>query len=1098
MSMNRQEAEATDRNAKTTRLWRIRVFEPAFTASARCKGAAVWGAAVVARAEASPYIRSRIEVSADDLLMTYLPSPVSGRRFDRSFPRSWRRASAALSAVVCVLALALSVWAAPASGYRAVAQGPLAGPVVTAAAQLWADKAVAWQTGAHTHWLKLSGPVKFTVGVYGFEADNAVVRIVSQVTPGRTIQHMALYLDQARPLPGQTRVAASAPRLLVTVSTAGKIDLTTNLLTEAKSPPSDELVTAAEARMARHDAAMSRPLLSAPSRPLYGKQVQVLRRHRREAIAQSQKRQGIEAKSQAARIISRAQEAHTGGESAGQGKRPLPPILPVKGAVHFGFDRIVVQRDKKQTDVMLIGHVRVIYEDYQAHRSVSLKADKAVIFLKGSGDAGLAGSKVKASSVQGVYLEDDAVASDGQYTLRAPRIYYDVAGNRAVLLDAVLYTYDLTTRTPLYMRANIIRQESATSFSAQDATLTNSGFAQPFIALHAGRLSVSQTTDSSGKSYQRFSAQDTTIRMKGVPLLYFPKVSGTNAASPMRQVAVGYDQHDGAQVKTKWDIFSLLGIHSPQGTDLTGNLDYRGVHGPAIGANLRYHRPQFGGRLDSYFLPIDSGSDHIGGRNDVPHDHQTRGYIRFQHRQQLKQGWQLSLEADQVSDPTFLEQYFETQAYDAKPYETSLYLKKQQNDWDLSLLASGQLTNFTPQTTTLQAPGYSVEQAPDLQYNRTGTPLWDGRLTWFSQNSLARVRAYFGSDTPAERGFTQAQSQQLFGINANTSFADAAAARNFPTDWRTRLDTRQEIDAPLRVASLDVTPYVVGRFTAYDQGFGDYNGANNRNTRFWGEVGTRVHTAWHRTYHVDSKLFNLHGIRHIIEPDADFFVAGSTLKPSDLPVYNQNVEPLAQGAGMKLGLTNTLQTRRGGPGRWRNVDWITLRTDLILHNHKPDIANPYPRFFDYRPEYSVGGNHFYTQLLWMVSDTLGVTGELTDDLETHQVVQWRVGATIDHSPNLTTFVNYEQLRPLNSRLLSYGAVYQLTTKYRAAISQTIDFEQSSSEVFNFWLERQLPQWKLRFIGSFDSIDNNTVIGVILLPNILAGGPQPSLMSFGPP
>ena len=44
---------------------------------------------------------------------------------------------------------------------------------------------------------------------------------------------------------------------------------------------------------------------------------------------------------------------------------------------------------------------------------------------------------------------------------------------------------------------------------------------------------------------------------------------------------------------------------------------------------------------------------------------------------------------------------------------------------------------------------------------------------------------------------------------------------------------------------------------------------------------------------------------------------GSTIDPERFPVFDDDVEAIQEGYGVRLGLRNTLQTQRGGPGRWR-------------------------------------------------------------------------------------------------------------------------------------------------------------------------------------
>ncbi|HEX7009309.1 MAG TPA: LPS assembly protein LptD, partial [Phycisphaeraceae bacterium] len=645
---------------------------------------------------------------------------------------------------------------------------------------------------------------------------------------------------------------------------------------------------------------------------------------------------------------------------------------------------------------------------------------------------------------------------------------------------------------PLYMRADLVRQTSRTSFEARDAILTTSEFAQPHFAIGAGRLTLKQIEQEEGGLEQRFTATHTTFNVLGVPTFYWPFLAGQTNDVPLRRISAGYSNQTGPEVTTRWDLFALAGRQRPENVDMLLALDYLGDHGPGTGVELEYDRDAMFGRLDSYLLPNDNGEDDIGGRPiEIEHDGETRGFFRWQHRHELAQGWELSLEGAYVSDETFLEEFFRDEAYEAKPYETSLYLKKQQDEWAADLLASVQTTDFLPQLTTLQTPGYAVEKLPELRYFRMGTSLWDGRLTWFSENRISRVRADFGEDAPEDRGFSNSASQLLFGIPATTTFEDAADAMMFPDDWRWRADTRQEITAPMKLGILDVVPYAAGRITAYDEDFEEFSGQDDQ-ARLWGAVGTRFHTTFtSQANDFESQILDVHRLRHIIEPSVDVFLMGSTVSASDLPVYDTDVESVSEGSGVRLGLLNTWQTQRGGPGRWRSVDWITLQTDLVLRSSDADTDAAIARFYPYRPEYGIGQDHFYTQLMWMVSDTLGVVGELTYNLQGDEgVAHWRLGATLQHTPRLNSFLNYEEIDILDSRLLTYGFTYQLTTKYTLSFAQRWDLGQRESRDLSVWLERKLPRWRFRVVASIDELDDEQMIGVVLVPEGITGGVSP--------
>jgi len=329
----------------------------------------------------------------------------------------------------------------------------------------------------------------------------------------------------------------------------------------------------------------------------------------------------------------------------------------------------------------------------------------------------------------------------------------------------------------------------------------------------------------------------------------------------------------------------------------------------------------------------------------------------------------------------------------------------------------------------------------------------------------------------------------LFGIPNTTAFDDALFATGVPDEWVFRADSRQEVSAPMDFGDVRVAPYAVGRITAYDEDFSAFAGEDEK-LRLWGSLGARASTSRQKTYDKHSQLLDVNGIRHVVEPSVDLFFSGANIDSDDLPIYDADIEGLQEGAGLRLGLTNTLQTKRGGPGRQRSVDWIILKTDLVLRSDDSDVSTDIARFFDYRPEHSVGGDHIYTELLWMVTDTLGLAGELTHSLETDRVVQWRFGGTLQHNPRFSSFVRYDEIDILDSRLLSYGFTYILTVKYEMGFRQRIDFARDESRSVDVWLERRVPKWRIRLTANVDEIEDNQTIGIVLIPEGFGGGPSP--------
>lgn len=976
-----------------------------------------------------------------------------------------------------------------------------ADPLVDFDARMTALSVTAWQDG-DARMLLLEGDASLSVGAYGFRGSAIVVRIENQSIDAGTVRHIAAYFRDARPLigvgsteagllpddgrnPGASPIGGGdRPGLLVTAATLGKVRLDEpGRFTQAAAPPAaaSALIDQAMQRVASHRAAAARPGLRVPETEGLSAATAIRKQRRRAQIDEEQRRLYDAVPGEAVAELPGPPTA------AGDIERERS-ILPARGVVAYSMDSWSVQLGEDETAASLIGDVQLVFEDLRDGRVVTLRAERIVLFIandddNSSSDAFAAdGGQIDAGSLRGVYLEDNAIVSDGQYTVRSPRMFYDLARNRATLLDAVFYSFDVRRQVPLYVRAESVRQTSATDFSAQNARLTTSEFATPHFSIGAGELSLQQVRQPNGEVGSFFTAKDTTLNVGDTPVFIWPELSGMAQESPLRSVQARLSSNEGVVAETTWDLFALLGKTRPENIDAELNLDYLGEHGPGIGVSGAYDSRNNLGEFRGYLLLDDSGEDEVGGR-EINQEDQIRGTALIRHREYLPANFELTLEGAFVSDPTFLEEFYESEAAAGKPFETSAYVKWQEENQALDLLATTNLSGFVEQLDELQSQGFYVERYPELSHRVIGgNPLGD-QVTWFSQTTLSQLRIVGEDDTPGDRGFNDAQSQEFFGINADTSFDDRLDAAGFPSQAVRRFDTRQELSIPLASGPIDITPYAVGRLTAYDEDFADFGNTGGDQVRLWGELGLRLGTQFSKADgDVRSSLLDVNGIRHIVEPNSVVFLNGSTIDPDNLPEFDDDVESLAQGAGVKLGLVNTWQTRRGGPGRERTVDWVTLQTDLVFRSDDADVETDIARFFDTRPEYSVGGDHFYTELLWMVTDTLGVAGQLTHSFESDRVAQWRLGATLDHTPRLNSFLSYEEIDVLESELLTWGFGYQLTTKYRVGFQQTLDFSENESREIDLVVDRQLPRWTLRIKVGFDEIDDEQTIGFTLIPD----------------
>lgn len=963
------------------------------------------------------------------------------------------------------------------------------GAPVPADVELAGNGVSAWMEG-QSHRMLLTGDVRIAIGSYGFKAEKAFVVITPRSIPGLDARDVSVYLEHVTELGGYGPIQQEAGRLLVTATVVGKVKLETALL-KREAMNGDNLVAAGLARIERYRnavAANTKPI--EPGDPLISDQTFDHRKERRTEL------RDVKPETLPPPLVIKPKPTTP---TPAPGEAIVPAASSAEAQVDFHAGKVVYKKGPDEAYVILMDNIEVMYVDPKTNRRLNLTADKAVLFVSQQ-TADNQATSAPASQIRGVYLEDNVIATDGQYTLRGPRIYYDIADNRAVVLDAVFYTWDVQRQVPLYVRAEKLKQHSGEKWSADNAKLTTSEFFEPHFAIGAKSLTVTADEAPGGEREYKYTAEGMTADVGSHSVFLWPKMTGNATDTALKSINVGASNRRGAIFETKWDLFNLIDQPKPNGVDAELLVDGYTKRGPAIGLDMNYDVPNAYGSLESYYIH-DDGEDRPSGRNDIDPQAENRGRINWRHRHQLPDNWEATAELSYLSDPTFLEEFFTQDALASKEYESLIYLKQQREDWAFTFLTKYDLQDFVAQSDLLQTRGnvaagtgigatpggYTTDKLPEIAYYRIGTSLWDDRLSWYSENRASVMRLNLPKDQPGQRGFTPAQSVALFGIASNTTPFDVAyAGLGLDEQTRYRIDSRQELDAPLHIGDVNITPYVVGRVTGYDDDFATYGGSDDA-VRLWGGGGLRASTAFCKTYgDVDSALFDLHKIRHIIEPSVNLLYAQTTINQEELPVYDYGVESLAEGGIVQFGLRNTLQTQRGGPSNWRTVDWLRIETDFVMATGETQRESHIARFFDYRPEMSLYDNFLYNEVAWQVTDTFAAMTEVNYNLDRNEIEQWNIGFQLDHDPRLSSFTTLRLIDEVDSFILSYGFEYMLTPKYQIAFSQAFDIHRSQTRNITLTVTRRLPRWLLMVAFDFDTVGDVSSIGIALAPEGIHG------------
>ncbi|MBW8040512.1 MAG: LPS-assembly protein LptD [Planctomycetes bacterium] len=688
-------------------------------------------------------------------------------------------------------------------------------------------------------------------------------------------------------------------------------------------------------------------------------------------------------------------------------------------------------------DVMTIMGRFYLWQQDKEGGLLELQADNAVVWYaegpsprEGEAEAGSAiGENVKA-----IYLAGDVVMTTGERTIRSEEIFYDFDQKKSLVINAVMRSFDVGRGIPIYARAAKLRQLAENKFALEEITLTSSEFYLPQISFNASSMIITDTTsvdERKGKvSDASYDAQMRDVRFKvgGRTIFYWPFIR-SNLQRPdtaLKSVGVINDDVWGTSVETRWHLSRLLGLRETEGTNSTFALDYYGKRGIGSGAEITYEREDYFGRLLGYIIR-DGGEDRLGRnstRRDLEPPRELRGRFHWQHRHFLPHSWQLTTEVSYASDENFIEGYYRSEFNVGKEQETLVHLKRIEDNWGLAFLGKARINDFQNK----------LEELPSAEFHWAGQSLFDDKLTLYLDSQVSRFRQRLAS------GSTLGLSEESF----------------------TFMSERAELDMPMRWGFAKVVPFVAGTF-AYEDGSGFASdidgGAAGREDSIWiGEVGARVFPVpiWKVYPDVESRLWDLKGLRHIIEPRIT--AVG----------YSESESVAEQRDILNVGITQRLQTKRGPADKQRTTDWMRLDMDVTWLNNSGDDSAGADEFVWNKPfiplvnrfsgvvplqDRRSGGifgprrNYIGADYIWRLSDTTAVLSDMNYDMQSGVVQQFNVGFSRLRWPNLSYYIGSRYLKRIDngfgeegSNSFTFAATYVLDSRYTVVVSQQYDFD----------------------------------------------------------
>jgi len=695
---------------------------------------------------------------------------------------------------------------------------------------------------------------------------------------------------------------------------------------------------------------------------------------------------------------------------------------------------------------------------------LELRSQSAVVFSipgkKGSDAAIGVGSGNEA--IRGVYLEGDVVIARGERFFRGPKAYYDFITNRSLMPNAVFRTVQKQRNIPIYIRAEEARTLSDREMWFKNAKVSSSDFHSPTYHIGASRAYVKEVTIYENKidpktnkpvrgdqlSEQSFlaSLKHSTFNVRSLPVLYWPwtRRTLTDGNSALRTVQVGSDNDLGTGVNTEWHLFRLLGLVRPEGFDAKANF---GIYRKGIlgGADIEYLRESFSGYVNAHGVTNHDGNDDFGDRRKNVEAPENRSRLTWRHKQFLGDDWQLQGEFSYISDRTYLEKFFPSEFHSGKDQETLLYAKKQRDNWVLDVLLQARVNSFYTRT----------ESLPDAGFFLIGQELGDTPLVWFSEQHAGLKR-----------------------WRPDSAIADMTEG----STGMARADTRQEINMPVHLGPVNFLPYAVGRFTHWTEARTP-EGAKNRP---YGQVGVRASTRIWKVYDkVKSRLWDLHGLRHVLTPEATVFLADSHgVNPMELWPLDDSIEPnISSLSGFTVALTQRLQTRRGRPGQRRIVDWMRFKVEAGAFSNAENSLPADGRVFGHSPEYSLGRNFINADFEWNIADGTELDASANYDVDSGKLGLLAAGLTVKRSPRFKYHLGVFALPAVDSSVGTIGFTYQIDPKYSLSVFEQYDFDFDGHKNVrtSVRLTRKFPRWYAGVAFIFDQTRDDVGLYLTLWP-----------------
>jgi lipopolysaccharide assembly outer membrane protein LptD (OstA) len=521
--------------------------------------------------------------------------------------------------------------------------------------------------------------------------------------------------------------------------------------------------------------------------------------------------------------------------------------------LHFTFF-CYAQEDKGRSVVVNADHVE-------------LSTDKKEVIATGNVEAFYKGAKLTCQKLtlntqtKNGLAEGNARLDDQKGVIEGPKISYNFETKTGTIMEAEFRA------NPYFGKARKVDKVSDVEFIARRGYFTTCSFDRPHYRIVSKKLNVFPE--------DKIQSKEDIFYLGKVPLFYIPQYNHS-LKDPLVHVQL-------VPGKSKdYGVFLLTGWRYNLTDNVSGRiyLDYREKLGVAEGFGTNYKTKDFGKGDFKYYYTQERTK---GLEEGMPAEFQ-RYFIRMRHKWDIDEQTNLTSQYYKIVDSkravlgseyNFLKDYF-FREYEKDPQPLSYVLMHHAFNYSSMDFIIQKRTNrwYTPP---------QLEKLPEVKYSLPSRQIGETPFYFENNSSLGNYN------------------------KKNTSTSTPQTNADTPDVHVNRLDATNKFSLPMKVAFLQVTPFVSSRQTFYDK---DTQASSVVRNIFYS--GLDMSTKFYRPFNIKPRFLGIeiNGLRHIITPTVGY---AYNHEPTNIHLRQiDSVDSISRSNAASLGLSNKLQTKRKG------------------------------------------------------------------------------------------------------------------------------------------------------------------------------------------